>query len=161
MTYDSHIPDPSAQLPAKPLTKQQSKKELKRAIVGSESILVQASTVPVLTLFPDTFSLDRAKLTITKRWFFRMAQVTSLRIEDILSVTSTVGPFFGSVRIVARVMNNQKPLEIGPFWRDDAERMKRITHGYVIALQRQIDVSALSTSELARLLDELGQDERS
>lgn len=159
--YDSYVPDPNLQQPPKPLTKQESKQELKRAIKGSESILAQASTVPLLTFFPDTISLDRAKLTVTDRYFFRMAKVSSLRVEDILSVNSTVGPFFGSVKVVGRVMNAEQTHEVGPLWRADAERIKRIIHGYVIALQRRIDVSKLSTSELASMLDQLGCDDRS
>ncbi|MBP9852876.1 MAG: hypothetical protein QG629_698 [Patescibacteria group bacterium] len=159
--YDSYVPDPAHQTAVVPLSKEESREELTRAIAGSTAILVQSSTVPLLTLFPDTFSLDRAKLTITKRWFFRMAEVTSLRIEDVLSVSSTVGPFFGSVKIVGRVMNTEQAHEIGPFWRGDAEKIKRITHGYIIALQRRIDVSSLETKELAKMLDKLGCDDRS
>ena len=159
--YDSYVPDPAHQQPVAPLTEEESRQELTRAIAGSTAVLVQASTVPLLTLFPDTFSLDRAKVTITNRWFFRMAGVTSLRIEDVLSVTSTVGPFFGSVKLVGRVMNAEQAHEVGPFWRGDAEKIKRITHGYIIALQRKIDVSSLETEELSRLLDELGCDDRS
>ena len=44
-------------------------------------------------------------------------------------------------------------------WRGEAERMKRIIHGYVIAKQRAIDTSQLGTKELAHMLDEVGRDE--
>lgn len=90
-----------------------------------------------------------------------MAETTSFRIEDILSASSAVGPFFGSIKIITRVMNKEQEIEVGPFWRDDAERMKRIIHGYVIAKQRAIDTSQLNPVHLSRLLDELGQDNRS
>ncbi|MGB4800244.1 MAG: hypothetical protein WBP03_01855 [Candidatus Saccharimonadales bacterium] len=157
---DSFVPDPS-QLPVQPLTAQQSTQALKSAIRDSGEIMAKASTIFPFTLFPDTLSIDRAKVTVAKRFFFRVAETTSFRIEDILSASSAVGPFFGSVKIITRVMNKEQETEIGPFWREDAERMKRIVHGYIIAKQRAIDTSQLNTQHLAHLLDELGQDNRS
>ena len=142
---------------ARTMTPQESKQELRDAIKGSNQVLVTATTA--LALFSDTFTVDRAKLTITKRTFFRSAEVMSIRIEDILNVTATVGPFFGTVQIVSRVVNNQQSSTVGPFWRSDALRVKRITQGYIIALQRGIDCSALDTHELATMLDKLGQDD--
>jgi hypothetical protein len=55
-------------------------------------------------------------------------------------------------------MNNEQETALGPFWREDAERIKRIVHGYVIAKQRGIDTSQLSTAELTNMLNELGRD---
>jgi hypothetical protein len=159
---DSFIADPATGHTAIPaLTAEESTEELRKAIHDSEAVLAQASTIFPLTLFPDTLSIDRAKVNITKRTFFRVAETATFRIEDILSASSTVGPFFGGVTIISRVMNQEQETHIGPFWRDDAERMKRILHGYVIAKQRGIDTSQVSTKELADMLDELGQDKRS
>lgn len=136
---------------------EESRHELQEAIKGSNDILAKSSTT--LTLFPDTLTVDRAKLTVTKRTFLQTAEVMSMRIEDILNVTATVGPLFGSIKIVSRVLNAEKPYTIGRFWRSDAIRLKRITQGYVIALQRHIDCSALPTAELVRMLDSIGEDE--
>jgi hypothetical protein len=55
-------------------------------------------------------------------------------------------------------MNVDQITHIGKFWRDDAKRLKRVGQGYVIALQRSIDCSALETSELATMLEQLGAD---
>lgn len=134
-----------------------SKQELREAIEGSNQVLAQATTV--LSLFPDTLTVDRAKLTIKKRTFFRAAEVMSMRIEDILNVTATLGPFLGNVKIASRVMNEDQDSTVGRFWRRDAERIKRITQGYIIALQREIDCSTLGTRELAGMLERLGADE--
>ncbi len=147
---------PASETGARTLTPQESKQELREAIKGSNQVLVSATAA--LSLFPDTLTVDRAKLTITKRTFFRTAEVMSMRIEDILNVTATVGPFLGTVKIVSRVMNDEQAATVGPFWRHDAVRAKRITQGYIIALQRGIDCSALGTRELADMLDKLGQD---
>jgi hypothetical protein len=138
-------------------TPEESKQELRQAIQGSEQVLASATTIT--PLFPDSLTVDRAKVTVTKRTFFSTAEVMSMRIEDILNVTASVVPFFGSVKIVSRVMNTEKPYVIGPFWRHDAIRLKRITQGYVIALQRKIDCSSLSASELAVMLYRLGEDD--
>ena len=138
-------------------TPEESREELRQAIQGSNDVLVTATTA--FPIFPDTVTVDRAKLTVTKRTFLRSAEVMSIRIEDILNVTATIGPIFGMVKIVSRVLNTDKPYTVGLFWRAEAMRLKRITQGYVIALQREIDCSALPTEELARMLDQLGEDD--
>lgn len=138
------------------MTAEETRQELRQAIRGSNQILAQGTTV--LALFPDTMTVDRAKVTITKRTFYRMAEVMSMRIEDILNATCTVGPVFGTVSIVSRVLNDDQSYTIGRFWRSEAKRLKRVLQGYVIALQRQIDCGKLETRELAAMLERLGAD---
>jgi hypothetical protein len=152
-------PTPQQAEGQKPLTAEQARSELKQAIRGSNEVLSSATTA--LVIFSDTLTLDRAKLTLTKRAFWKTAEVMSIRIEDILNVTATVGPIFGSVKVTSRIFNTDKPYTIEHFWREDALRIKRITQGYVIALQRGIDCSALPTTELASMLDKLGEDTHS
>lgn len=140
----------------KPLTPQQARQELTEAIHGSNEVLATATTA--FKLFADTVTVDRAKLTVTKRQFWKTAEVMSIRIEDVLNVTATVGPILGTVSFTSRVFNAEKPYSIAGFWRDDALQLKRITQGYVIAIQRGIDCSSLPTRELATMLDKLGVD---
>lgn len=147
---------PAPEQTAHTTTPEETRQELREAIKGSLEVLATASTV--FTLFPDTMTVDRAKVTITKRLFVRAADIMSMRIEDVLNVTCTVGPFFGTVTLVSRVMNSDQTSTIGRFWRSDAIRLKRIIQGYVIALQRGIDCSALGTVELAKMLEDLGAD---
>jgi hypothetical protein len=130
--------------------------ELTRAVNRSHEILFSASTAFPFTLFPDTVTVDREKLTLTKRLFFRVAESMSIRIEDILNVTADVGPFFGSVKISTRFFDPHKPYTVNYFWRQDAIRLKRIIQGYIIAIQEKIDCSALSAKELANMLNNLG-----
>ena len=149
---------PAQQQETKTTTPEESKQELKDAIKGSNQVLVTATTK--LTLFPDTLVLDRAKLTVTKRSFVQTSEVMSIRIEDVLNVTASLGPFFGSIKVSSRVMNTEDPsFKIGRFTRDDALKIKHITQGYVIALQRDIDCSSLETDELISMLERLGRDE--
>jgi hypothetical protein len=136
---------------------EKSRQELWQAIQGSNQILTSAHST--LALFPDTMTIDRAKVTVTKRQFYRMAEVMSVRIEDVLNATCTVGPLLGTVSIVSRVMSDEQITTVGRFWRSDALRLKRVLQGYVIALQRRIDCSTLGTRELAVMLEKLGADD--
>lgn len=135
------------------------KDELKQAIHRSHEVLARATTVFPFTLFPDTVIIDRAKLTITHRSFVQTADLMSIRIEDILNVTANVGPLFGSLSIVSRVLNSEKPFVIKFLWRDDALKLKRVLQGYVIAIQKEINCGPLETKELATMLNELGKDD--
>ncbi len=148
---------------AKPMTQathpETPKQELKQAIKESHQVLVSATTVFPVALFPDTITVDRAKLTIARRTFFKVAEVMSIRIEDVLNVTANVGPIFGSIKITSRIFSIEKPYTVDHFWREDALKVKRITQGYIIALQKEIDCSNLSTEELSSMLDQLGKDD--
>jgi hypothetical protein len=134
-----------------------SAEQLSRAIGAAHEVLCTVTTVFPFTLFPDTVTIDRSKLTVTRRQFFKMADVMTLRIEDVLNVVAHVGPIFGSVEIATRFFSEKKPYRVNYLWRNDALRIKRIMQGYIIALQKKIDCSALATHELATMLDELGK----
>lgn len=136
---------------------EESRQQLTQAIQGSNQVLATARTV--FELFPDTITIDRAKVTVTRRHFFRSAQIMSVRIEDVLNTTCTVGPVFGSITVISRVMNADQTTTVTRFWRADAVRLKRVLQGYIIALQRQIDCSKLGTEELSSMLEELGADD--
>lgn len=150
-------PPPGEDAEVRKTSPEESRQQLQNAIRGSNEVLATATTV--LKIFPDTLTIDRAKLTVTKRTFFQTADVMSMRIEDIMNVTCKLGPFLGSVTIHTRIIGDQKPYTIGLFTRKDAIYLKRITQGYVIALQRQIDCSALPAGELVAMLDQLGEDD--
>lgn len=137
--------------------KQLAAEELSQAISSSHDILCSAKTVFPLTLFPDTITVDRAKVSVTKRNFFVTGETITIRIEDILNITATVGPFFGDLKITTKFFNPEKPYVINKLHRQDVLRIKRILQGYIIARQNNVDVSQFSTPELTRKLDELGQ----
>jgi len=132
------------------------KEELNQTIEGSNDVLVIANSA--FTIFKDTVVLDRAKLTITRRTFFRSSEIMSISISDVLNVTATIGPFFGYLIIMSRILNNQ-PYIIGKFTRSDTLRLKRVIQGYIIALQRGIDCNTMPTKELIDLIYQVGVDE--
>ena len=156
--------DPSTTLPKEQgsvqkvqAEKQKTADELIDAVGGSQDVLVRINTVFPLTIFPDTITIDRTKLTITHREFFKVGQSLSINIEDILNVEAGVGPFFGTIKITTRFFDPSKPYTMRNITRGDALRIKRILQGYIIAKQKEVDCTALTTRELAKLLDELGK----
>lgn len=138
----------------------QTKKQqdLKKIVTQSHEILMSVNTVFPITLFPDTVAVDRTKVTITRRDFFWTSDVMSIRIEDVLNVSATVGPLFGSLTIASRVMSTIDHFQIKHLWRIDAIRMKHIIQGYVIAQHNNIDTAHLSKKELVETIAELGRD---
>ena len=79
----------------------------------------------------------------------------SIRIEDVLNVSASLGPVFGSVTIASRVMSTIDHFEVDNFWRDDATMMARIIEGYLIARQNGVHTDHLSCKELAATLYEI------
>ncbi len=136
-----------------------SRDGLRKIVKKSHQLLAGAQTVILpINLFPDSVTIDRTKVTITKRTFFWSSSVISIRIEDVLNVACSTGPIFGSLTISSRVMNSTDHYEIDFFWRKDAIYLKQIIQGYVIAQHNQIDTSHLKRDELVKTLLELGND---
>lgn len=137
--------------------------------IRSHDVLFKANTVFPFILFPDTIILDREKLTIIHRPFFRMAKITAIRIKDVLNAEVDVGPFFGSLRVITRYFSDQsqftgnseelqrKPPLINFLWRRDAIKLHSLLQGYIIATQKEIDCSEIPREELVTLLYDLGQ----
>lgn len=136
-------------------TQQNGDSRPKKDTNTANEVLATATTVFPFTLFPDTVTIDRSSLTITHRSFFRIAEVMTIRIEDVLNVTSYVGPFFGSVQITTRFFAD-KPYSVNYFWRDDALKIKQVMQGYIIARHNNIDYSNLPKKELVAILEKLG-----
>jgi hypothetical protein len=132
---------------------------LRKIVRKSHQLLATAQTVILpMNLFPDSVTIDRTKVTITKRTFFWTSSVISIRIEDVLNVACSTGPIFGSLIISSRVMNSTDHYEIDYFWRKDAIYLKQIIQGYVIAQHNQIETSHLNRRDLIHTLLDLGND---
>lgn len=123
---------------------------------GARDNLIKANTVFPFVLFPDTITVDRQKLTITHRSFFRTSSTISVQIDDVQVAKVDVGPFFGSVHLASKyfVDNIQS---INFLKRSDAIRIQRLLQGYMIAHHRKIDCSGIDNHQLVVLLNELGQ----
>lgn len=132
--------------------------KLERIVKESHEVLAGAKTVFPVTLFPDTVFVDRTKVTIVRRSFFWSEDIMSIRIQDVLNVSASVGPLFGSLTIVSRVMSTVDHFQINYFWRSDASHLKHIIQGYVIAKHNKLDTAHLNKDELVKTLEELGHD---
>lgn len=124
--------------------------------VKSHDILFKANTVFPLSLFPDTVTLDREKLTFATRFFFAVSKTTSVPVRDILSVELDTGPFFGSVHTSSRYFITN-PYSVHFLWRKDAIRLQRLLQGYIIAEEQKIDCTNIDKDRLMVLLNDLGQ----
>ncbi len=125
----------------------------------SRDILARAQTVILPNnLFPDTIVVDRTKITITQMTFFWSYNTLSIRFEDLLNIETSLGPFFGSLKISSRVMNSTDHYDINFFWRKDAIYLKHIIQGYMAIVHNKIDVSNMDKDELLSHILELGHD---
>lgn len=132
--------------------------ELKKVVRKSHEVLASARTVFPITLFPGSLIVDRTKVSIIKRDFFWTANVISFQIEDILNVSSAVGPLFGSLTIASRVMSTVDHFHINYLWRGDAIFLKHLIQGYVIAKNNKLETGKLTKKEMVDTLCELGAD---
>lgn len=122
----------------------------------AHDVLFKADTVFPFTPFPHTITLDREKLTICERMFWRVAKITSVPVSEILSCQLTVGPLFGSIHLVFSFFaDNQKTITY--LWRDDATKFHQILHGYIVAHKRGVNTTNVSVEDLKILLKDLGQ----
>lgn len=144
---------------SKDASRKASNAKLKEVVARSHEVLAAGRTVILpMNLFTDSIVVDRTKITITKRTFFWSAEVISIRIEDVLNVSTSVGPLFGSLTVSSRVMNSTDHFSINYFWRGDAISLKHIIQGYVIALHNNLDIDHLTRKELIDTLNDLGHD---
>lgn len=127
-----------------------------RSIADSaHEVLFSTQSVFPFMLFPDSITVDRIKVTVVQRAFFRVSEVNSFQIEDILNVEGDTGPFFGSLKIYTRFFSTE-PLRINYLSRKDTIFIKRILQGYNIARQRKIECMHIPRDELVALLYDLG-----
>lgn len=136
--------------------KSQEEEKLKEITTESEGVLIRVKTVFPFTLFRDIITIDRHKLTIVYRMFFRVEHTVSVPIENIKNIQANLGPFFGSLIITSdHFINNTQNLNY--LSRRDAEKIQKMVQGAMVAVKEQIDISKVETKKLKKLLSELGK----
>ncbi len=155
-TKEEESSDEKTKAKSKSTQKRKDIDELVKLVKHSREVLAKSSSVFPFTLFPDTITVDRTKVTIHKRSFFFVSETVSIKIEDILNVSCGIGPIFGSITITI-VMTGDR-LTTNFFWRDDAVHLKHMIQGLVIANSNNADTTKLSKHELITTLVELGHD---
>jgi hypothetical protein len=122
----------------------------------SQEELYNATTVFPFTLFPHSICVDRQKISIIHRSFFRTANIISVKIGDVLNVETRVGPFFASLRIYSKYFVDNYH-EMHYLTRNDAANLHKLLQGYMIANEKEIDCSKVDRDQLIVLLNELGE----
>jgi len=122
----------------------------------AQDVLFEADTVFPFTLFPDTITLDREKLTVATRTFFRVAKIVSVPVSSISSAEVDVGPFFGSLHMASKYfVQNKYSVNFLP--RSSAIKFQRLLQGFIISQEKNIDLTDIEKSDLLILLGDLGQ----
>lgn len=122
-------------------------------------VLFSATNKKPLSLFRDTITIDREKLSITYRTFFKTAKVVSTPLDDIEAVDADVGPFLGSLRITSSFFVNNTRY-VRRLARKDAEVAQSILQGYKLAKEKDINLAKINKEELVLMLCQLGSEPR-
>jgi hypothetical protein len=129
--------------------------KLFQAAKQASDVLYTADSVFPFALFPDTITIDREKLSISYRVFFRVAKVVSTPLDDIESVDANVGPYFASLRITSKFfVNNTRYVKF--LTRDDALKIQSIMQGYKLAKEKEVDLTQINKDDLVMMLCKLG-----
>jgi hypothetical protein len=129
--------------------------KLYEAAKKSNDVLLKFETVFTFTLFPDTITIDREKLNIASRDFFRVAKITGTPLDDIESVDANVGPFFGALRVTSRFfVNNTRRVRF--LTRGDALKVQHLLQGFKLAKEKEINLSEVKLDDLRIMLTEMG-----
>lgn len=130
--------------------------ELKEAADKVNEVLVSATSVFPFMLFPDTVTVDKAKLTVVRRKFIQVQETISIHIEDVLNVECDTGPFFGSLKIMTRFFAGE-PMTIEYLKKEDATEVKVILQGLIMAGKEEIDIKEIEKDKLIPKLKKLGE----
>lgn len=122
----------------------------------SQEVLFETTTVFPFTFFPDKISIDRVKVSVTKRIFWMDKITESILHEEIVSISAHSVFFLGSVTILSRQVN-LKPLIINSLKREDAQRVRRILQGLSVARQKQVDLDSLDRDTLLATVEAIGR----
>ena len=133
-------------------------KMLQKTVKKSHEVLASVQTVFPATLFPDSIVVDRTKISIKKRTFFMTSNTISFQVGDVLNVSCSTGPIFGSLTIASRVMSTIDHFQIDRLWRGDAIFLKHLIQGHIIAKNNKLETDQLSIEEMVETLCELGID---
>lgn len=131
-------------------------KKLRQVVEESQDILAQTKTVFPFTPFPTKVTIDRHKLTIVFRKFFRVEQTVSVPIEDIKNIQADVGPFLGSLTITSDLfINNIQRINYLP--RPVVKEVQKLVQGAMVAIKEGINITKIDCVQLKKQLSDLGE----
>ena len=126
-----------------------------RSLAGqSEEVIYCATTI--FRFRPERYELliDRVKVTVIKRLLLLADNITSIALDDLLSVNLSSSLFFGTLTLRARY--EDRPIVIPFLLRSKAFRAKRIMEGLIVAKNKGINLDEIPIDELTAEVTRIG-----
>lgn len=131
---------------------------LKELIHKSEHVLFQATTVWPFDFFPDIFTIDENKVSLTTRSFWKTGTTRSYMLEDIKDVTFTKAIFLSTLIIrIERYTEDATELKVKPLWVKDAEEAQKILLGLLVALRQGVELEKAKEQKLPKQVEHIGE----
>lgn len=122
--------------------------------IDSKPILVVYSVFP-FDLFPTKIILDRSKLTIIYNNFLTRYLQTIL-IPNVLNIVIEEAVILSNLLITDRLIP-QETISVPNLSKRNAQRIRRLVQGLLIAQQKNVDVAKIDTNELLEKLEIIGK----
>lgn len=132
----------------------QHTKKLNDLISKSENVLLKVRNI--IPFFTDELVIEASKITVIKRPFFFSEKIHSISIKDVTDVYIETAPFFANINIIDANFS-ETTIRINWFWKNNAERARRIITGLMETAKEEIDLKQLSDVNLGEKLEEIGK----
>ncbi len=125
-------------------------------LAKSEPVLFEASAVFPFDLFPDRLIIHPDKVSLIYHIFFFSEQVFPMFIRDLKNVAVGTNVLFGSLLFELQGFEKNPP-KLNYLKVSEAIKARRIITGLIAFNNERIDVTKLSTEELAEKAEEVGK----
>lgn len=129
--------------------------KLERLSDLSSSLLFSCRTVFPFTLFPDTITVDKIKVSVIQKIFFFSGSVQSILIKDIRFVQLSTSILFGTIKIeMIGYVENPPPINF--LSKKDAVKLHNIITGLLVTKAENIDLDELSRKNVVKAVKKIG-----
>lgn len=125
------------------------------AFVDNRALFVCCSVFP-FDLFPDIITVDRNKITISKKYFFFTRSIQSIMIKDLLTIVVRESVLFATLEIVDKLFP-QETIHVQYLQKRDTQRLRWLVEGLIVGEKEKIDFTKISNEELVPKLEEIGK----
>lgn len=130
-------------------------KQIDKLTKKAGKVLLKIKSVFPFDLFPDTLIVDENKVDIIYYKFFFEKNYFSALIKNINSVHVNTGILFASMTFeLTGYESNPEPIKY--LWVKDAIKARRIILGLISAAKENVDVSRITSNDLAKKMEEIG-----
>lgn len=142
---------------AKEAVKQSLEQEerLKNLTRESQHVLYKCQTVFPFDFFPDVISIEPTQVNVRKKTFYGTDHLLTIPIKNISDVHLQTTPFFSSLQFVDRSYA-ENTLTVDYLRTADAERVRKIVQGLIIAMGEAVDVGRIKPATLKKQAEKLG-----